>query len=239
MNKTAIIIPSHLAAKRLPNKPLIKIKDKTMITHVWEKAIATKVQDVFVATADKEIADEIQKQGGNAIITGKHHTTGSDRIFEAIQKLKLDHDIIINVQGDMPTINPDTINILKNFMISNPNVSVATVASEIEKEEIKDLNVVKAVTAQELKMDSFSQAKNFVRKINNEEFFYHHIGLYSYKKEVLEKFIRLDRTANEKDRSLEQMRFLDNNIDIFVGYTKDSPLSVDTQEDLEKIRKMI
>src|SRR6056300_760036 len=98
MNKTAIIIPSHLAAKRLPNKPLIKIKDKAMITHVWEKAIATKVQDVFVATADKEIADEIEKQGGNAVITGKHHTTGSDRIFEAIQKLKLDHDIIINVQ---------------------------------------------------------------------------------------------------------------------------------------------
>ena len=239
MNKTAIIIPSHLAAKRLPNKPLLKIRNKSMILHVWERAKLSEVDDVFVATADQEILEEIKSNGGQAIMTRKDHTTGSDRIYEAIQNLSLDHDIIINVQGDMPTINPDAINMLKNFMISNPNVSVATVASKIEKEEIKDLNVVKAVTAQELKMDSFSQAKNFVRKINNEEFFYHHIGLYSYKKEVLEKFIRLDRTANEKERSLEQMRFLDNNIDIFVGYTKDSPLSVDTQEDLEKIRKMI
>jgi 3-deoxy-manno-octulosonate cytidylyltransferase (CMP-KDO synthetase) len=171
MNKTAIIIPSHLAAKRLPNKPLLKIRNKSMILHVWERAKLSEVDDVFVATADQEILEEIKSNGGQAIMTRKDHTTGSDRIHEAIQNLSLDHDIIINVQGDMPTINPDTINMLKNFMISNPNVSVATVASKIEKEEIKDLNVVKVVTAQELKMDSFSQAKNFVRKINNEEFF--------------------------------------------------------------------
>lgn len=239
MNKTAIIIPSHLAAKRLPNKPLIKIKDKTMIAHVWEKAIATKVQDVFVATADKEIADEIQKQGGNAIITGKHHTTGSDRIFEAIQKLKLDHDIIINVQGDMPTVNPKTINLINDFMITNPNISVSTVASKINKNEESEKNIVKAITAKHLSQNEFQKAIDFVRIIENEKFFYHHIGLYAYKTSILKDFVSLKKTENEINRSLEQMRFIDHGIDVFVGYTDDNPLSVDTQEDLENIKKII
>lgn len=239
MNKTAIIIPSHLAAKRLPNKPLLKINNKAMITHVWEKAKASNVSDVFVATANQEIIDEIKNNGGNAILTGKQHTTGSDRIYEAIEKLQLDHDIIINVQGDMPMINPETINLINNFMIVNPNASVSTVASKITEEEIKDKNVVKVVTEQDLKINKFQKALNFVREISNEKFCYHHIGLYAYRKNILNKFVNMQRTENEINRSLEQMRFLDHNIDIFVGYTDDNPLSVDTKEDLEKIRKLI
>jgi len=239
MNKTAIIIPSHLAAKRLPNKPLLKINNKAMITHVWEKAKASNVSDVFVATANQEIIDEIKNNGGNAILTGKQHTTGSDRIYEAIEKLQLDHDIIINVQGDMPMINPETINLINNFMIVNPNASVSTVASKITEEEIKDKNVVKVVTEQDLKINKFQKALNFVREISNEKFYYHHIGLYAYRKNILNKFVNMQRTENEINRSLEQMRFLDHNIDIFVGYTDDNPLSVDTKEDLEKIRKLI
>jgi 3-deoxy-manno-octulosonate cytidylyltransferase (CMP-KDO synthetase) len=239
MNKTAIIIPSHLAAKRLPNKPLLKINNKAMITHVWEKAKASNVSDVFVATANQEIIDEIKNNGGNAILTGKQHTTGSDRIYEAIEKLQLDHDIIINVQGDMPMINPETINLINNFMIANPNASVSTVASKITEEEIKDKNVVKAVTEQDLKISKFQKALNFVREISNEKFYYHHIGLYAYRKNILNKFVNMQKTKNEINRSLEQMRFLDHNIDIFVGYTDDNPLSVDTKEDLEKIRKLI
>lgn len=239
MNKTAIIIPSHLAAKRLPNKPLLKINNKAMITHVWEKAKASNVSDVFVATANQEIIDEIKNNGGNAILTGKQHTTGSDRIYEAIEKLQLDHDIIINVQGDMPMINPETINLINNFMIVNPNASVSTVASKITEEEIKDKNVVKAVTEQDLKINKFQKALNFVREISNEKFYYHHIGLYAYRKNILNKFVNMQKTENEINRSLEQMRFLDHNIDIFVGYTDDNPLSVDTKEDLEKIRKLI
>jgi len=239
MNKTAIIIPSHLAAKRLPNKPLLKINNKAMITHVWEKAKASNVSDVFVATANQEIIDEIKNNGGNAILTGKQHTTGSDRIYEAIEKLQLDHDIIINVQGDMPMINPETINLINNFMIVNPNASVSTVASKITEEEIKDKNVVKVVTEQDLKINKFQKALNFVREISNEKFYYHHIGLYAYRKNILNKFVNMQKSENEINRSLEQMRFLDHNIDIFVGYTDDNPLSVDTKEDLEKIRKLI
>ena len=239
MNKTAIIIPSHLAAKRLPNKPLLKINNKAMITHVWEKAKASNVSDIFVATANQEIIDEIKNNGGNAILTGKQHTTGSDRIYEAIEKLQLDHDIIINVQGDMPMINPETINLINNFMIVNPNASVSTVASKITEEEIKDKNVVKVVTEQDLKINKFQKALNFVREISNEKFYYHHIGLYAYRKNILNKFVNMQKSENEINRSLEQMRFLDHNIDIFVGYTDDNPLSVDTKEDLEKIRKLI
>ncbi len=239
MNKTAIIIPSHLAAKRLPNKPLLEINNKTMISHVWERAKASDVDDVFVATADKEILDEINKRGGNAILTGRQHTTGSDRICEAIEILKLEHEIIINVQGDMPMINPQTINLINNFMISNPNILVSTVASKINEDELKDKNVVKVITQDNLKKKKFEKALDFVREIRDEKFYYHHIGLYAYKKSILKKFVNMKKTQNEINRSLEQMRFIDHNIDVFVGYTDDNPLSVDTMEDLEKIRKII
>ena len=239
MNKTAIIIPSHLAAKRLPNKPLLKINNKSMILHVWERANKSNVKDIFVATADEDIEEEIKQNGGNVIITGKHHSTGSDRIYEAHEKLNLDYEIIINVQGDMPNINPETINMINNFMISNTNVPVATVASKLNENEINDKNVVKAVTINNLEKNKFSKAFDFVRSITNEQFYYHHIGLYGYKSSILSKFVKLEKTHNEINRSLEQMRFIDHNIDIFVGYTDDNPLSIDTKEDLEKIRKIL
>ena len=239
MNKTAIIIPSHLAAKRLPNKPLLKINNKSMILHVWERANKSNVKDIFVATADEDIEEEIKRNGGNVIITGKHHSTGSDRIYEALEKLNLDYEIIINVQGDMPNINPETINMINNFMISNTNVPVATVASKLNENEINDKNVVKAVTINNLEKNKFSKAFDFVRSITNEQFYYHHIGLYGYKSSILSKFVKFEKTHNEINRSLEQMRFIDHNIDIFVGYTNDNPLSIDTREDLEKIRKIL
>ena len=239
MNKSAIIIPSHLGAKRLPNKPLLEISGKPMIVHVWERAIKSEVKDVFVATANKEIVDVIKSCGGNAVLTGTEHTTGSDRIYEAIKNLNLSCDFIINVQGDMPNINPGTINMLNQFMITNINAEVATVASDISSEETLDQNVVKAITSSNLKENGFQIANDFVRKIEKQKYFYHHIGLYSYKLRTLESFVNLSKTKNEIERSLEQMRFLDHDIDIFVGYTKDNPLSVDTKEDLEKIRKLI
>ena len=239
MNKSAIIIPSHLGAKRLPNKPLLEISGKPMIVHVWERAIKSEVKDVFVATANKEIVDVIKSCGGNAVLTGTEHTTGSDRIYEAIKNLNLSCDFIINVQGDMPNINPDTINMLNQFMITNNNAEVATVASDISSEETLDQNVVKVITSSNLKENGFQIANDFVRKIEKQKYFYHHVGLYSYKLRTLESFVNLSKTKNEIERSLEQMRFLDHDIDIFVGYTKDNPLSVDTKEDLEKIRKLI
>ena len=239
MNKTAIIIPSHLAAKRLPNKPLLKINNKSMILHVWERANKSTVNDVFVATSDEEIEREIKSNGGNVILTGKHHTTGSDRIYEALEIIDSEYEIIINVQGDMPNINPETINMINNFMISNTNVSVSTVASKLNKDELNNQNIVKAITINDLKQNKFSKALDFVRSVTNEKFYYHHIGLYAYSRSALSNFVKLDKTYNEINRSLEQMRFIDHNIDIFVGYTDDNPLSIDTKEDLEKIREIL
>ena len=128
---------------------------------------------------------------------------------------------------------------INNFMISNTNVQVSTVASKLSKNEIDDKNVVKAVTSHDLKEKKFLKALDFVRAISDEKFFYHHIGLYAYKKSALLRFIKLEKTYNETNRRLEQMRFIDHNIDIFIGYTNDNPLSIDTEEDLERIRKII
>ena len=150
MNKTAIIIPSHLASKRLPNKPLLEINNKSMILHVWARAIKSNVCDLFVTTPDEDIANEIKTNGGHVIITGNHHTNGSDRICEALNKLNLDHEIIINVQGDMPNISSETINMINNFMISNTNALVSTVASILSKNEIDDKKVVKVDTSHDL-----------------------------------------------------------------------------------------
>ena len=210
-----------------------------MILHVWERANKSTVNDVFVATSDEEIEREIKSNGGNVILTGKHHTTGSDRIYEALEIIDSEYEIIINVQGDMPNINPETINMINNFMISNTNVSVSTVASRLIEEELNDVNVVKAITLNDLKKNKFSKALDFVRSVTNEQFYYHHIGLYAYKRDILSNFVKLKKTYNEKNRSLEQMRFIDHNIDIFVGYTDDNPLSIDTKKDLEKIRKIL
>ena len=114
--KTAIIIPSHLGAKRLPNKPLLLIKNEPMILHVWRQAKKTNVQHVMVATSDQEIFDVITNNGGKCILTDKNHTNGSDRIFEAVENLDEKPDLIINVQGDMPLINPEAINYLEKFI---------------------------------------------------------------------------------------------------------------------------
>ena len=180
----------------------------------------------------------------NVLLGNDNFKEGNDfynngKYFEAIKILNLDHEIIINVQGDMPTINPKTINMINDFMISNPNVSVSTVASKINEKEINDVNVVKVVTLDNLSKNKFLKSSDFVRSITKEKFFYHHIGLYAYKKNILSEFVKMNKTKNELNRSLEQMRFIDHNIDIFVGYTDDNPLSVDTKDDLKRIRKIL
>ena len=237
--KTVIIIPSHLGAKRLPNKPLLLIKNDPMIVHVWRQAKKTNIKDVFVATSDQEIYDVIINKGGNCILTDKNHTNGSDRIFEAVESFDSKPDLIINVQGDMPLINPDAINYLENFMITQ-SAEMATLASKLELEDLDNPNVVKVETEEEISSANFSTAKDFFRKKDKRtNFLYHHVGIYAYQFQTLKKYVSLQKTQNELERSLEQMRALDNKIKIYVGFVKDYPLGVDTQEDLDKIRKII
>ena len=236
MKNISIVIPSHLHAKRLPNKPLLLIDQEPVIVHVWRQAKKSNIADVWVATADQAIVEAIEKVGGKAILTSKDHSNGSDRIFEAIETFNVKPDVIINVQGDMPLINPEAINLLADYMQNN-NAPMATLASQISNEDITNPNVVKVQTADKLSSHHFHAAINFYRKQNNEQKnIYHHVGIYAYQYNILKQYVHLQKTKNELERSLEQMRALDNNISIHVGFISDYPLGVDTQEDLDKIR---
>jgi len=242
MGNTVILIPSHLRATRLPNKPLLLINNKPMIVHCWQKAVESKIGDVYVATADEEIAKVIKDFGGKSILTSKEHKTGSDRIFEAIEKnfFKKPKNII-NLQGDMPNINPSAIKLLDKFM-TNSSYEIATLATELNsKKDLENKNIVKVETKKEMQINNFENALDFFRlkNINHDNFYYHHVGIYGYQYETLKKFISLKRSDNETSRSLEQMRAMDNNISIKVGLTDSYPLGVDTIEDLEEIRNIM
>ncbi|MFM8423024.1 MAG: 3-deoxy-manno-octulosonate cytidylyltransferase [Candidatus Fonsibacter sp.] len=242
MDNTVILIPSHLRANRLPNKPLLLINDKPMIVHCWQRAVESKVGDVYVATADEEIAKIITAVGGKSILTSKEHKTGTDRIYEAIENnFSKKPKNIINLQGDMPNIDPLAIKLLDKF-IKNNSYEIATLATKLNsKKDLENQNIVKVETKKEMQINNFSNALDFFRlkDINQKNFYYHHVGIYGYQYETLKKFISLKRSDNEITRSLEQMRALDNNISLIVGLTDSYPLGVDTIEDLEEIRNIM
>lgn len=242
MDNTVILIPSHLRATRLPNKPLLLINDKPMIVHCWQRAVESKVGDVYVATADKEIAKIITAVGGKSILTSKEHKTGTDRIYEAIENnFSKKPKNIINLQGDMPNIDPLAIKLLDKF-IKNNSYEIATLATKLNsKNDLENKNIVKVETKKEMQINNFSNALDFFRlkDINQKNFYYHHVGIYGYQYETLKKFISLKRSDNEIARSLEQMRAMDNNISLIVGLTDSYPLGVDTIEDLEEIRNIM
>jgi 3-deoxy-manno-octulosonate cytidylyltransferase (CMP-KDO synthetase) len=242
MDDTVILIPSHLRATRLPNKPLLLINDKPMIVHCWQRAVESKVGDVYVATADEEIVKVIRDIGGKSILTSKEHKTGTDRIYEAIENnFSKKPKNIINLQGDMPNIDPLAIKLLDKF-IKNNSYEIATLATKLNsKKDLENKNIVKVETKKEVQINNFSNALDFFRlkDINQKNFYYHHVGIYGYQYETLKKFISLKRSDNEIARSLEQMRAMDNNISLIVGLTDSYPLGVDTIEDLEEIRNIM
>ena len=241
MTKTIILIPSRLAAKRLPNKPLLKIKGKSIINHVYQKAKSAEIGNVYVATGDEEIFYEVKNNGGNSILTKKEHKTGTDRIFEAYQKIgSNDIQYIINLQGDEPMIDIQDIKNLNNKTI-NKKSDIATLACEIKDEEILNNNIVKVITEEKLLKDNISKAKYFSREspFDNISNIYHHIGIYMYKVSTLEKFVNLKQTENEISQKLEQLRAIDNNISIDVVLAKTSPIGVDTNEDYLEIKKLM
>ena len=240
MKNTAIIIPTRLGALRFPNKPLVKINNIPMIIHVVNRAKESRVGEVFVATPDEEILNIVNKNGGKAILTNKDHSSGSDRVYEVYSKeLKNNFDLIINLQGDMPNIKPNAILRLEKFM-RNDNCDIGTMASHIKnKNEISDINVVKVYIEEKLKENNFLAAKDFFRtkKISSNEGIYHHIGIYAFTNAALTKYVKLSRSKLEIERNLEQMRAMENNLIIKVGLCNSNPLSVDTEQDLIKIRK--
>ena len=242
MNNIAIIIPSRLNAKRLPNKPLKLISNKEMILHVQDTALKANVGEVYVATPDQKIFDLIKKGGGNSVLTSNKHETGTDRIYEVFEKkLNSKPDLIINFQGDMPNLNPSAIKNLVEHMKKNL-CDIGTLASKLNiKNEEKDSNVVKVLVNKNLENNSFSRAVDFFRISNNplSELTYHHIGIYAFTKEALLRYVGLKRSKKELDRKLEQLRALENEMNIDVGFISEPPLSVDSEEDLKKIKKIM
>ena len=241
MKKTIILIPSRLTASRLPNKPLLKINNKSIINHVYEKGQSTNIGEVYVATGDKEIFEEIVKSKGKCILTKKNHLTGTDRIYEAYEQLKRnDIDYIINLQGDEPLIDINDIVNLNNIAISH-NSDIATLACTLETKNIENQNVVKVITDKNIEKNKLSSAKKFLRNLSDEksENIYHHIGIYIYKVSTLQKFVGLKQSSNEINLKLEQLRALDNNIKIDVVFANSMPVGVDTNEDYLEIKKLM
>ncbi|MFL2854155.1 MAG: 3-deoxy-manno-octulosonate cytidylyltransferase [Candidatus Pelagibacter sp.] len=238
--KTLTIIPSRLSATRLPGKPLLKINGLSIISHVFRKAKEANIGEVVVATEDQEIVDDVIKNGGKAIITSNNHKTGTDRIYEAFKKLDIrDVDLIMNLQGDEPAINIDDIISLNKKMTVHPS-QMGTLAANIKNDnDLENENIVKVITKKNLKDEDFSSAENFLRNSSKKNNIYHHIGVYCYSAETLEKFVKLEQSQNEIKNRLEQLRALDNNIEINVSLAKSSPIGVDTEEDYLALKKIM
>jgi len=241
MSKTVILIPSRLSAKRLPGKPLLKINGISIISHVVKKAKEADIGDVYVATEDKEIIDDVNLNGGKAILTSKKHKTGSDRIFECFEKLDLiDINYIINLQGDEPNIDlNDLKHLYKLININKPEIG--TMAAKIEnKSKLNDENVVKVITENKITNENFPIALDFKRRANDQIInIYHHIGIYAFKPEILKKIVNLKQTKNEIKNRLEQLRAMENRIKINVALAKFSPIGIDTMEDYLALKKLL
>ena len=239
--KTLVIIPSRLSATRLPGKPLFKINGLSIISHVFKKALEANIGEVYVATEDKEIMDDVHSNGGQAILTNNTHKTGTDRIFEALNKLgKSDIELVMNLQGDEPLMNIDDIRKLHTQMIKTKS-NLGTLASNIlDKDLYQNESIVKVITKENLNNSEFPEAINFMRKsTNTKKNIYHHLGIYCYKLKTLENFVSLSQSHNEIQYRLEQLRALDNNIKINVTLAKSSPIGVDTKDDFIAIKKIM
>ena len=240
MTDTVVIIPSRLKARRLPNKPIKLINGKEMILHVYEAAKNSNVADVLVVTPDKIIADIIKKNGGDVFFSKKLHDTGTDRVYEGFKYFYSSKPkIIINLQGDMPNINPKAITQLNDYIQKN-SCDMCTLASSIKnQDEIKNKSIVKIITKNNIENSTFSNVLDFKRDLisANDKFIYHHIGIYAFTKEALMRYVKLKRSKLEIERDLEQMRALEDKMRIHAGYTSSNPLGVDTNEDLKKVKK--
>lgn len=237
-----IVIPARMKATRLPNKPLAMIGDAPMIVHVWRRACEAKIGDVIVACDGEEIAQAVRAAGGVAVLTDPDHPSGSDRIWEAVTKVgKADqYDTIINLQGDVPTLEPRLISDLLE-PLKNPEVDMSTLVAEIKRpEEHENPAVVKAIIA----MDSTGRAGRalyFTRATapTGDGPRYHHIGVYGYRRATLEKFVALPPSPLEIREKLEQLRALEAGFRIDVRVVDTVPLGVDTPEDLERARSLL
>ena len=234
--KSVGIIPARYASTRFPGKPLAIIDGKLMIERVYEQCLKSALDLVVVATDDDRIAQAVHNFGGKAMLTSPLHPSGTDRCGETAQKLHLENqDIIINIQGDEPFIQPEEINALVH-LFQNKEIQIATLISEIkELEKVHDPNVVKALIRKDRSAIYFSRLPvPFQREANAENIVYHrHIGIYAYTNEVLQAIIKLPESMLEKSEKLEQLRWIENGYRIHTADCNHIAIAIDTPQDLQ------
>lgn len=231
-----------MASTRLPGKPLADIHGVPMIVEVWKRAVTANIGHVLVAAAENQIAEAVRSAGGDAMMTEPRLASGSDRIAAALalRDPQQRFQYIVNLQGDLPTIDPLAIRRCLAGL-TNLDVDIATIAAPITDEtDVANPNIVKAIAPLEGERE-VAYARDFVRNVEDPTRgpFWHHIGVYAYRRSSLEKFVKLPISVREKDRSLEQMRALDNGMKIAVVKVDTVPLGVDTPADLEVARRIL
>jgi 3-deoxy-manno-octulosonate cytidylyltransferase (CMP-KDO synthetase) len=243
-----VIIPSRFSSTRFPGKALYPLFGKPIIRHVYERTVkASLAEQVFVATDDKRIFDTVEEFGGKAIMTSEAHQSGTDRIAEAVVSLEAsglrlrDKDIIVNVQGDEPMIEPEMVDDVIRLM-DDDKASIGTLAKRIDDtEEINDPNVVKVVFDTAGFALYFSRAPIPYHRDSHESgrSFYKHVGIYAYRKDVLLSFLKMPQTRLEGLEKLEQLRALENGFKIKVRETLVETVGVDTPADMERVEKCL
>jgi 3-deoxy-manno-octulosonate cytidylyltransferase (CMP-KDO synthetase) len=241
-----VVIPARLASTRLPGKPLADIGGAPMIVHVWRRAVEAAVGPVLVACADAAIAEAVGKAGGDAVLTRPDHPSGSDRVFEAVQRLDPEgrHDAVVNLQGDVPTLAPHAIRAALS-PLEEPAVDIGTIAALVASDgERDDPNVVKAAV-------TFAEARPGRPRIGRALYFsrlpvpsgdgphYHHVGVYAFRRAALARFVGLPPGGLERRERLEQLRALEAGMRIDVALVDSAPLGVDTPADLARARAML
>ena len=233
------LIPARMAASRLPGKPLAEIAGKPMICHVWEKAMAADLGPVVVATDSEEIKTAIQASGGRAVLTAAGHPSGSDRIYEALCHIDEagKYDAVINLQGDLPELDPQLLHHLAR-LLENPVWDLTTLVAPATAEEAAKSQIVKAVVSFSDRTQTSGKALYFSRAAvpDGPAPFYHHIGLYGWRRAALAKFVKLPPSPLELSEKLEQLRALEAGMQIGVAVVDDAPGGIDTADDLAAAR---
>jgi len=240
--RALVVIPARMHSTRLPGKPLVDIAGEPMIVHVWRRAMAAGIGRVVVATDTEAIVAAVRKVGGEAAMTRPDHASGSDRVFEAVNRVdpEGDFEIILNLQGDLPSLEPELVRAcLAPLQDKGPHI--ATIAAEIVSEEARtDPNVVKVVGTPtgvpgRLRALYFTRATAPAGKGP----LYHHFGIYAYRRSALERFVSLRPSTLERREQLEQLRALEDGMRIDVAVVDSIPVEVNTPEDLERARRLM
>jgi len=244
MKKVLAVIPARYDSKRLPGKPLIEIAGKTIIQRVYERVSkSNEVQEVVVATDNELIEQHVQGFSGKVVMTAKSHRNGTERCAEVARKMPNDFDIVLNIQGDEPLIEPTQIDLLVQLFKEDESTEIGTLVKKVEKLENLLVNTeVKVIFNQKQEAIYFSRSPiPFLRNFPQEEWlknhkFYKHVGIYGFRNDVLQKVIQLPVSALEKAESLEQLRWITAH-KIRVGITEIDTFSIDVPEDIERLKK--